>query len=450
MEYKGYWFLPSNPQKKVAGVLTYTKGRDAFLELIGCFEESSDEASEKCGKVYEIIYGITSDAKDITLFQSMQTNYENASNSTFPIIRYDTRLFIIGKHSSGLDEKCQYRATILIPALSNWCYPNAIEENNDILNGIPIRKSISYHVQLNDEFNTIAKVSINPYTSIAIKRNVIYESDIQPTLALRQYTYLEIEKTEASSIEELLSDIILFEQFLSLSTLGVVYNSEITLYDNKLYEQLFDHTVYTPIELIFLTADRKSHALMDIQSYDFLFTYQAVKEQYSEIIKKWYNENKDIEQIRLHLIKSLERKGTYSSVDFLIVIQAVEGFYRRFRNNKWRKEHNLPGKSSSDLFPILQELITEFSDIVLLTQIKFDIDIIVDTRIFYSHLMPKESKPKAVDGVELYKITCKLRVLLICCILSLSGFEHSQINEILNNSNSETIKNSILFETEKK
>lgn len=113
MEYKGYWFLPSNPQKKVAGILTYTKGRDAFLELIGSFEESSDEALEKCGKVYEIIYGITSDAKDITLFQSMQTNYENASNSTFPIIRYETRLFIIGKHSSGLDEKCQYKATIL-------------------------------------------------------------------------------------------------------------------------------------------------------------------------------------------------------------------------------------------------------------------------------------------------------------------------------------------------
>ena len=449
MEYKGYWFLPSNPQKKVAGVLTYTKGHDAFLELIGCFEESSYEASKKCGKVYEVIYGISSDAKDITLFQSMQTNYENASNSTFPIIRYDTRLFIIGKHSAGLDEKCQYKASIQIPALSNWCYPDAIEENNENINGIPIQKNISYHVQLNDEFNTIAKVSINPHTSIVLRRNVIFKSDIQLTLALRQYTYLEIEKTEASSIEELLSDIILFEQFLSLSTLGVVYNSEITLYDTTVYEQLFGQTIYTPIELILLTADRKSHALMGIQSYDFLFTYQAVKEQYSEIIKKWYNENKDIEQIRLHLIKSLERKGTYSSVDFLIVIQAVEGFYRRFRNNKWRKEHNLPGKSSSDLFPILQELITEFSDIVLLSQIKFDVDIIVDTRIYYSHLMPKASKPKAVDGVELYKITCKLRVLLICCILSLSGFEHSQINDILNNSNSETIKNSILFETEK-
>ena len=61
--------------------------------------------------------------------------------------------------------------------------------------------------------------------------------------------------------------------------------------------------------------------------------------------------------------------------------------------------------------------------------------------------MPKTSKPKAADGVGLYTITCKLRVLLICCILSLSGFEHSQINEILNNSNSETIKNSNLFET---
>ena len=74
---------------------------------------------------------------------------------------------------------------------------------------------------------------------------------VRPYIKDGSYTdgtlYFEIDKTEESSIEDLLSDIILFEQFLSLSTLGVVYNSKITLYDNKFYEQLFCHTIYKPI-----------------------------------------------------------------------------------------------------------------------------------------------------------------------------------------------------------
>ena len=47
-------------------------------------------------------------------------------------------------------------------------------------------------------------------------------------------------------------------------------------------------------------------------------------------------------EIRCHLITSLEKKQLYGSVDFLIVIQALEGFCRRFRSRKYRKTHGLP------------------------------------------------------------------------------------------------------------
>ena len=41
--FKGYWWLPNNPEKKVAGVLTYTPAEHILLELIGAFD--SDEES---------------------------------------------------------------------------------------------------------------------------------------------------------------------------------------------------------------------------------------------------------------------------------------------------------------------------------------------------------------------------------------------------------------------
>ena len=37
--FKGYWFLPSNPDRQVAGVLTVEPDGRAILEMLGSFEE---------------------------------------------------------------------------------------------------------------------------------------------------------------------------------------------------------------------------------------------------------------------------------------------------------------------------------------------------------------------------------------------------------------------------
>ena len=144
----------------------------------------------------------------------------------------------------------------------------------------------------------------------------------------------------------------------------------------------------------------------------------------------------ELAPIRGHLISSLEKKKIYSSVDFLIVVQAIEGFYRRFRSAKYRKEHNIEGKASSKLHPMLTELLTEFSDIDLLKRNAIDIDAVVDSRIYFSHFMPKTNNLKAIDGWELLEEARKLRILLLCCVLSLLGFNNNQINDVLNQSNS--------------
>ena len=36
-EYKGYWWLPSNPKIKIAGILKYIPSESIILELIGSF-----------------------------------------------------------------------------------------------------------------------------------------------------------------------------------------------------------------------------------------------------------------------------------------------------------------------------------------------------------------------------------------------------------------------------
>ena len=37
-EYKGYWYLPDNIDRRIAGILTFNDGESASLELIGEIE----------------------------------------------------------------------------------------------------------------------------------------------------------------------------------------------------------------------------------------------------------------------------------------------------------------------------------------------------------------------------------------------------------------------------
>jgi hypothetical protein len=136
----------------------------------------------------------------------------------------------------------------------------------------------------------------------------------------------------------------------------------------------------------------------------------------------------------------LEKKQLYGSVDFLIVIQALEGFCRRFRSKKYRKTHGLPERNYSDLFAMMGSLLDEFGNIELIQKCKIDKEAVVDSRNYYSHFMPKDKQPKALDGYELYKLTIRLRILLVCCVLSLYGFGNSRINEIMKESHSKVLE----------
>ena len=437
IEYRGFWYLPSDPENSVAGTVTYYPNERIVLELIGSFGDSLMDVF-KDNKEETILYGKTSDAKDITLLQCRQSYSLNFS-ARFPILRFTCDYMIVGKHILGLDEKCQYWAMVRIPELTYWCHPEAIGLN--YLNGDGekdiSRIALSFNIKYRDEENIIDEVQIDENTSIVLLRGVNFnESEQRLRPKIEQYTYIEVRKKNTTSIKELLSDIFMFEQFLSFATLKIVKCSFITLFNQDLYQEVKGRKYYKAIEVIHPFFDRQNIESKPTKSYDFLFNHTTIKEIYPEILRKWYNEPMELAPIKGHLISSLEKKKVYSSVDFLIVVQAIEGFYRRFRSAKYRKEHNIEGKASSKLHPMLTELLSEFSDIDLLKRNTIDIDAVVDSRIYFSHFMPKTSSLKAIDGWELLEEARKLRILLLCCVLSLLGFNNEQINDVLNKSNS--------------
>ena len=94
-------------------------------------------------------------------------------------------------------------------------------------------------------------------------------------------------------------------------------------------------------------------------------------------------ESDDIAPIRAHLIESIKKKGSFSSVDFLIVFQAIEGFMIRFLYEDKSSTKNK-----------LATLLHDFSDIAKLKCNEIDVDAAVNSRHYYSHFSKNHKKRK--------------------------------------------------------
>ena len=161
---------------------------------------------------------------------------------------------------------------------------------------------------------------------------------------------------------------------------------------------------------------------------DFLFQFTDVAQELGLMLDKLYTD-KSIAQIWSNLVDSLEKKRVFTSNDFLVVIQAIDGFAIRYRKGK-------------KLLPELQALREEFKDIKKLKLTDEDLEAANGSRNYYSHILKLEKKEDkhALEGRDLFDLAKKLRVLLICCVLNFMGMDNGKINQLLNKCNNSLMR----------
>lgn len=421
--YKGYWWLPTNPEKKVAGILEYIPNVSITLEIFGTFTSSNAHNTIKLitqNERIEIIHGETSEAKEITLFNCFSSGEWNTS--TFPLIHFSCTKLLIGKLLDNYNLCCFFKAYCKIPELSFWCPPKLIQQTYNLG-----KKNIN--LKLTDMDDCIAEITIDNL-SFQIFTELHYTSHLlEPKIS--QCTKLRIVSSTTESISSFLHAIHIFEQFLSFVCLSQTNSTEIDLYSKDHYEKNSDNRTYTPIHYLFI--QDANHYILDTKHFNPLIRYETIQENLCSILK-FFTNNKEFVPIREHLVECIKRKRFYSSVDFLIVVQAIECFWWRFRESTYRQIKSSKTKKTT-LKVILEELITEFKDIKVLKIEELSIINTVNSRHYYSHYFDKNKKSNIVDGYDLYKLNRKLRILLICCTLSLMNFTSPEINDIITNCN---------------
>lgn len=417
--YKGYWWRPLEPKKRVAGVLTYS-GDKIVVEIIGSFYDEVGDIMA-CHKE-PIIYGIDSNAKEITLVDctgSLNLNF----SSEFPIVRYTCQRIIYDRYIDGLDKKEDYTASLCYPELSFWAHPGSIS--------FALSAEGNMNLAFSTESKSLLSVDISDNTKLELVGNVSFnggDSFLSPNLA--QYTLMRIERNGKISISEIENYRRRFAEFLSIAFLKDVECNRVFLTspDNV---QIMDEEkkFYFPIDVYW-----PHHAHTNSISHkDCLFTLDDICSNAAVIIKNWMTCSSDMHPIVSHLVGSMIRKNSFSSVDFLSVSQAIEGFWWRFRDNDYKVKNKIPKKQKTNLNTILSELLAEYSSIPAIMNLNLDVHATADSRNYYSHFLPDGAKQNVKYGLELYRITKDLRKLLFVIVASMMGFTTDQIDRALAN-----------------
>lgn len=418
--YKGYWFLPSNPDKEVAGILSIEADGKSVLELMGSFgviDLSINLPREHA--IWGRCYDNQKKGYRITILDSF-ASYSINFGLGFPLVRYSGGSVLIGIHILSEEDQSFSRSLVHFPALTEWCPPgtvHSVHKHNSITVAVDTTRG---------EGAVLSSLALDNGTVVNLLKGASYTTD-QYKYVIEPESLLEIKK-EGISVRRVFAIVRQFEEFLSFATLCPLEHSRIVLFSEQ-EVQVMDNgeRYYHSIELV--TRLEITNPSLDFKPHTFLFRYRDVESDFADLFKRFYS-SAPIKQIWDNMLDSLENKRIFTSNDFLIVVQAIDGFSLRFREE-------------TNFLAQIRALRDEFKDIKKLSLTDEDLLVIRGSRHYYSHILKMDQKEKkqVADGMELFNITEKLRILLICCLLSFLGMDNERINALLNNCHNSLLQN---------
>ena len=124
--YKGLWWLPDDEENQISGTLIIERDR-IVLETIGALGSESpiEHLAGENVVQHDVIWGISSESKKISIFNSHEAMTFNTS-CPFSTAKYTAQVVAVGKHIRSLDEPGNYDVKVYIDELSYWFNPNCL------------------------------------------------------------------------------------------------------------------------------------------------------------------------------------------------------------------------------------------------------------------------------------------------------------------------------------
>jgi ApeA-like protein/HEPN superfamily Apea-like protein len=448
VEYSGLWWLPSNPQNKVAGTLTFSNQDGIELKLIGALEDLEGVISLSDNNLHQrhpVIWGLTNGGKSITLSGCLAAGFRMGLPG-FVSRDYWIHLCFLSAHLNE-DELQFKRLAVEYSRLVDWVRTSGLTmswyENE------PNKRQFNY--TLPEEIKaTTTKGTVSIDFSFEAK------GDFFDEMHLRQSISMEIEADREREFDDLqLRYIRPFQNFLTLATTKPNSIVSVQVYSKHISFEKSDRTgvVETPIEVIFPQRHLEAKSDKILLPDYMLFTFHDIAD-FQTTVEKWLNVSEELDSVCSLFFGIMYNSSMYLEQEFLNMVQAVESYHRRrMKNNVLPKdEHKArvrailsesPGEYKDWLKevlnysnePRLKHRLSELFDkteIILSPLISSKEEFskkITDTRNYLTHY-DQRLKDKAAKGGEIALLTAQLSYMLQACLLFELGFTQEKCVEV--------------------
>jgi hypothetical protein len=445
-EYKGLWWLPERPTKTVTGTLRYTSSEGIVLELVGSFKDIKDVGNMLSP---EIILGITSDGKPITLYKCFEKSSE-LNSPGFQTSLFHVNLVFVGAYFQDAKDIKFKSMSVYYSYLDQWV---------DI-SGFKIeclgqgKESVIKYKQ-----PELIRADISDTLTLAIifKATGCCDPLFLKQINIKQKTEIKIEVSEDTSFEELKKIIYHIRNFLTIATMKSVQVLNIKG-TTKINEEMIDNEVYRPpVEILYRQLGMPEGQEI-LHPSEMFFTFNDISDRFEYFLKNWFEKSKLLEPVYNLYFATLHNPHMYLESKFLSLVQAIEPFHQYMYEGKYLSDEEykpiyntlvnaIPKETQKELKDRLKEylrygnefslrkrmkdIINRYRDVVdiFIKDSKSFIEKVVNTRNYLIHrnrLLGKD----AASGKELYHLTQKLRICLEACLLGELGFNLHEIRDL--------------------
>lgn len=398
--WNGEWWVPMSEipnAPNAVGRLLYYENKNPELEITVI---STANAFVWPEKEYPVIYGQDREGNEFSLFNAFRQPEKTASKIVFSI-----DYILIGAQIPTMDDTLFFKkAIVTFPHLHDLFVFRRVEEivdNSTTTYKIHHQPSVlEYPIKIDDKITWTFVSSVD--TSIKGE----HYSDIY----IHQDTNLVIEYEDITSINHLKYLISEFSQFLSVALFSNQQPSKITLADESGTTEAT--LLYKP----------KASAEWHLR-----FLGNAMpNRRINELLTKWHANYNDIAPISSYLIRTTEYQTEFDAPDFLIVAQALDGYWKRFFY-----EIRTPGTKVPSYGEKLRQMMAYFGEVAIIKNSGLDTVVAAQTRNKYSHMCPNGEKgtERAIsDQKQLRLLTLRMKILLLCCVLDYMGMTIQEID----------------------
>lgn len=397
-EHKGYWWLPENPDRRVAGILRFDGIELPKLELFDTLENHFSGASRQA-KILGVIAGKYATLLDCILIRENPTYATGVEPVTFADYLAH-HVFIADSHieiETDLFKSMRTSYFNLPGWVEAWGWRATID-------GVALK--IEHRPP--DATARIAGANISVRHQFSGNNSLTQQT-------VTQSTFIDIEPDKPQSFAELSKIQHNVSIFMSLAMSQATYPITEVMSSDRSLVPVSVH--YSP------NVDTAVYKAKAMPAYQMLFKFEDIFADFENVLQNWFSKAEKLDAVYKLYSSTLLRPAAFLEQKFLNLVQALETYHR----NTYSLNRKLELR--------LKDLLVKHVDVVkFITAVSQNPDDfahrVTGARDWYTHYDDKNRQFEP-DTKDLWDMVQYLRFIVEACLLTELGIPEYKIQELM-------------------